>query len=182
MSGFDYYFLNFTGVFYFPNSGGGETPAPAEADTEQDLESDLPNFVNSVLSSPGYGATSWIGPNFAEGYFYGITQDLDYLNTVIGSGQQQVQYILELPYYGQYAYDFVVNAEQAADDNTALAAIVSNVNFSTAFNAAAQDYVITGVSGTLSGGDYKLYVEDSTANVAQYFQTMLANAPTFTFR
>jgi hypothetical protein len=179
MSGFDYYFLDLYGVFDIPSFGGGETAAAGGIDTEQELETVLPNFVDNVLNSPGEGATSWIGPNFAEGYFYGITQDLDYLNTVIGSGQQQVQYILELPYYGQYAYDFVVNAEQAADDNTALAAIVSNVNFSTEFNAAAQDYVITGVSGTLSGGDYKLYVEDSTANVAQYFQTMLANAPTY---
>ena len=179
MEEYDYYFLEITGVFYFPNYGGGETPAAGQLDTLQEVEAELPQFVTDVLNAPGFDATSWIGPNYAAGYFYGITQDLDYLNSVIGPGQQQVQYIEELPYGGEYAYDFVITAAQAATDNNALAAIVSNMNFTTQFDASTQEYVITGENPSLYGAGYKLFVDDDITNIAAQFNTILGNALTY---
>ena len=170
MGAYNYYFLDIDGVFYYPNSGGGQTPAPAEYDTEEALETALPNYVSTLVNLPGSGTTSWIGPNWVEGYFYGITQDLDYLNTVIGYGQQQVAAIVELPYYGQYAYDFVVSAQQAADDNIALSHIASNIDFSTELNESTQQNVINGTYFAFYGGEYKLFVPDDIVSVGNIFQ------------
>jgi len=175
MGAYNYYFLDIDGVFYYPNAGGGQTPAPAEYDTEEALETALPNYVSTLVNLPGSGTTSWIGPNWVEGYFYGITQDLDYLNTVIGFGQQQVAAIVELPYYGQYAYDFVVSAQQAADDNIALSHIASNIDFSTELNESTQQNVITGLILPFmveSINHLSLMISYRSANIFQPFSRM----------
>jgi len=84
MGAYNYYFLDIDGVFYYPNAGGGQTPAPAEYDTEEALETALPNYVSTLVNLPGSGTTSWIGPNWVEGYFYGITQHGHRFRTAAG--------------------------------------------------------------------------------------------------
>jgi hypothetical protein len=67
---------------------------------------------------------------------YGITQDLDYLNTVIGTGQEQVKYLWNLPYYGEICRRLCRHGRtQTADDNKALAAIVSNITVTAGIRA-----------------------------------------------